>query len=148
MGLQKYLINVQKTFCRHIQREVLLEFVLIHGVLPFFCSCHVVPHVPHVNFAVELITVLFTLKEQWFPCYWLFAGRTQKGRPFLECCDPFTRDVFSFISLTHCPFMIPCQTNQNAIFYVGYVRPVGVHFLLFNACVVEVTLGIRTSSFL
>lgn len=61
--LPKYLINFKQAFGDYREWEVFLQLILINNVFPFFDTCHVITHVPHVDLVIKCISILFTLKN-------------------------------------------------------------------------------------
>ena len=61
--LQTNLIYVKQPFGDDFQRKVFLQFILGYGVFPFLSTSHVISKIPHVDFAIKIKAMCFTLKK-------------------------------------------------------------------------------------
>lgn len=109
------------TFSNCVQREVLLQLVLIHCVIFFFYHVHVVPHVPVIDFAIKFKTQFFTLQDT-VKKYIILISK-------IKC----------FCSLFHLQL-----ENFNTYFWVSYDGPVihSIHTPTLYGAVTSVLLGI------
>lgn len=51
---QQLLVDTHQSFCHHVEREILDQFVLVHGKLALLHLVHVVGQVPSIDLSIKL----------------------------------------------------------------------------------------------